>query len=523
MRQFILFLAITFAILTSISAQKVKTQNVPITSMHLPSNPLEGDFKTYSVRVVDEDLNLTKYGFSSTTVQAMFDKFAKYELIPVNQDFTIKVTFFGENLVSRKDERYETTEGSGDKAKKVMRYKSTLTVRVPISYQIVDAAGNLMRDGQIRKYDKVAQIYKNGYRTNAALLQYMSNNQDELIVKTVTGIIKDEIKTFVERLKWEIDSYEYNRSVQIHTIKKAEKYGMEDFDKYAELAKSTLEKKAFDQSHLVTIAPAIEFWKKNLEDYSPKEKSEKEAFYASASNLGNLFLLDNKISEARSMMEKMKETESHKQGIYNFKLAIQQEEIALEKNKQIKQTFLNFNQAQAEGRLVKISNENNVGGKSGWVETDDYKAQGKIEIVMKKVNGDVMKGESVSHVVLTQNDGPTLRIKPGKIKMMEIEGTKVQLISLLPGDFVALEIVVSNQRAVFYRDYDSVDGDETYMVVDGQTGKMLISKLVLNINKAIAKKFGTCETVLKKAEASNYSKTVPSLEELVNDLGTCKN
>lgn len=511
-----LLLAACICLPLNIQGQKSKSKTVSIRDINIPSNPFEGEFKTFTVRIKDEGMNFSKYGLSRIEFRSLFENFKTFNRVDAKGDFSIKVSFYGDNSTSADTESYKVTEGKGDDKKEVTKWKYSFGVRAPISYEILDAAGNVMRAGDIRSFDDVETIDGKGYASSGAVKLYLKDNYDRLVKNKVSEIANQAVKSFANSLRRQTDVYDYSKVITLHTMKKAEKYGMEEFDKYFDAAESVLKEKVFSAAMLEQLAPAMEFWKNGLTKFSPKDKKQREAFFACANNLAQLYFLSKQMDFATGMIEKMRLTDENTMAVNSFERMVKSRMDDLAANEAVEMKFLNYAQA---GPTAASDDDVSEPLRMGYVmKTDGEKIEGEVRLRMKQ--GEARVVDDV-HVILS--DGSSRRYKPANVKEIMIDGTEIALFELLPFNYAPMERVVSNDRALLAKEYNVDPREATYAVFDIVSKKILLPDVALNINKAILKKFGDCNSVKVKAEAESYSRDTSSLEDLVNDMGACEN
>ena len=516
MKQALLLLLAAFIFLpANLKAQKSKSKTVSIRDINIPSNPFEGNFKTYTVRIKDEGMNFSKFGLSRIGLRSQFENFKTFQRVDSKGDFSIKVALYGDNATQANVDSYKVTEGKDDEKKEVTKWQYSFGVRAPISYEILDAAGNVMRSGDVRTYDEVETIDGKGYASSSAVNAYLKDNYDRLVKSKVAELANQAIKSFANSIKRQTDVYDYSKVITLHTMKKAEKYGMEDFDKYFNSAESLLKEKIFGREMLEQLVPAMDFWKNGLTKYDPKNKKEREAYFACANNLAQLYYLSKQLDFATGMVEKMQLTGENKMAVNSFERMVKGRLDDIAANENVEMKYLNYEQA---GPSAASDDEFSQPMRMGYVlKTDGEKTEGEVRLRMKNTEARVLDDV---HVIL--KDGSSKRFKPADVREIMIDGTEIALFELLPFNYAPMERVISNDRALLAKEYNVSPSEATYAVFDIVSKKILLPEVSLNINKAILKKFGDCRAVKIKAESEKYSKDTSSLEELVNDMGACE-
>ncbi len=499
---------------TLLNSQKMKSEYVKFLEMNMPKNPLQGEFKTYNIRIEDSGLNVSQYGLDANYITGLLKNLEAYEYVDSRADFTVNVKLFQASFTDTYKDSYKKKEGSGDNAKEVTKYKWGGNVRLPINIILKDAAQNNMSDVQISSYENPKAIGKKGFANYKAMSDDYNKVHEKEIAKTVSGIIVDEIKAYAKKLKKDIDIYKVNSSVPIMTIKKAEKYKMEDFDKNLERTKAVLSGKMFDASMLNELSSTIDNWKGSLTQYSPANKKERDAFFSAAYNIAQLNILAGNLGVAKDMIAKMKETDSDKLKVSAVESLIKDKERLMKVNSSIENKFAGWSEGgQASPINVEVSNYVN----DGYVlDNNDNKYEGKIKILYST-------DDNLTGIKVMQSNVESTTLMTDDIKMAHKNGKDLYVMNPLGNRHILVYTVDNSDKLGLVETFTNDGPDGSYLFVNVKDKEYYIAQLILNPNKKFSKLFPECSAMVKKAENKAYKSNIESYKELINDMKLCDN
>jgi hypothetical protein len=539
-------LLIVFALcFTGLSqAQRLDDVDFNHTYLQLPTHPLQGDFKTYSVMIKPGGVNFAKMGMVESSMKENYFALSKYQYVTEGGDFIILVTLDGDFLVSKTLKKAEVTEGKDEAAKKVTYFSYEVKTRLPISYAIYDGERKLMQELIFSPYDRVI-TNSFGKETSAAALDKAWNNSG---AATMDGWVKadfiGQMQALSGHLKSRYDTYPVTRKVKFYTLKNADKIGYQEMGDAVLALKPVVEGATVDKPlSLADFGANIATWEKALANVDPNDKKVGFAFQMAAFNLAMANALTGKYEAASAFAERIGET-GRKEFIAKAVTDLIADRRAREQaNANIPGTYAGkLNPAAhelfvAEHRAGAVSG----GGMTGMNNADDY--------IILQANKDTLKGV-VTYNFKTVRDAVSFQgawvenvvggeVKKRYVDVQELLALRKNGTEYFPV-FVGLGIigVTTLQEPLYYTDglmltrinegesagsffflhrvenKKGEDGIKVYALNDGLS--------FLNVNKGLANKFEDCPTIVQKANNNYYKKNETSLREVVDDYSSCQ-
>jgi len=502
-------------------SQKPKGKTLNYLYDRLPAQPLEADFKTYSVEIKDVYSKLMNMGMTKTQVVSSYFKLNKYEQLDINGDMEIVVELGRANVVSEDVVTEKKKQGKGDAAKTVNYYRIKVVYNFPILVQLRDGNRVVMKE---YLYNEDATYQTDASKLKLSLKKDWEKNRRPELQKAYTAMVKSTFGEISTRLYNEIDERRMKTYPRFFYVKKAEKYKAVQFTDAYETTKKALELSSGETTleDIKTAAqPAVDTWKEGLEKYDATNKKQVAMYFCSAFNLSQLNRLFGNYGESKKYLELAQES-SLKKGAVG--------ELANDLEKSIKRKQAN------ESVEIKYQSAFNTEASAVQVAAAiaierSYK---DFVVTMAKdtIYGDISteRGElGVSKVVIKNENEPSNNKRLGYVDVGEVNKSGVRYrymqvhesITLNPiGTFELAEEIYGTKKAALLK-FKNSEGDYELILRKKGASTNINGIKFLNFNKGLKKFFKECDMVVEKASNKEYKKTESSIFQAINDYTAC--
>ena len=153
------FLILT-SLIVSLQAQSYRDLNTGLSYLQLPFAPLEGDFKTYSIKVDELELKAIDYGLRLEEILPQKFALEQYELVPKDGDFELILELGKAHYVGKTAQkgREKVKNKAGEYVEKVYYYYE-VTYTLPYKASLYDGKRQLMREKVFFKRGE--ELYRN--------------------------------------------------------------------------------------------------------------------------------------------------------------------------------------------------------------------------------------------------------------------------------------------------------------------------------------------------------------------------
>ena len=535
MKQFLIALLLVGFFAAPAIGQKLNSKTYSPKLMRLPAKPLEGDFKTYSVAFNGEGANLTSYNLTRSGLAQQF-KLQNFERKDYAGDFEVRILVGPYIGISKSRKTKKVKGGTKEKPTETTVYFYEVTYNVPISYQLLDGARNVMREGII--YGDDPQTYQTGTnKTAKGLLENWRSRGAKEARGKVRGRIQSGVKALNSRLANQVDTGRYPSSAVVYTIKKAEKFDVEYLDKLqakTKLAVESFNANGNDTEFEAAMNGAIEKWTGSMNKYSPNDKKQKEIFFAHAYNAAVAYYLVGDLDKAEAMLTKAEASGKRDAVIKGVRRRITSERERIAANQDVENKYVGtYNgdgaapapEAPAEAEPTEFI--------EGFVVTN---GGNKVSGVITRRPSDPKAEKAYSLIIGTTGpDGKTQDriMKLSQVKTANFNGKDFMVVPVVTEggtDHALVEVIESKNDVNLYRQTLANDGSD----MSGYPAYFLQAKGSEDVHnlqagdwtdtsKAAMKMFGTkCATVSTKAGAGKYEADEESYRTLVSDLSGCE-
>ncbi len=506
-------------------SQKAKGKIISYKHMQLPSDPLEGEFKTYSVRVKDTYSTLLKMGLTDNKLATQYFDFKQYKRQGQKGDFELYIEVGEPTIVEEEIIKTQKTVGKDEAKKTVNYYHYEVKYFVPMVYQLKDGNRELMRE-EVYNTQKIYKTQTDKSKLNVSKLWI--KNRKSTMNKNYAEYIKTNLADMSKKFYNKIDRRPGTMSLNFFRIKKAEKYKAEQYTEAFDLTKKVLgaaKPTTPVQTLKKNMQPAVDIWLAGLEKYDPKSKKERGMYLASAVNLGKTHILFGEFDEARNYIEKAKEADK-KAGVIRGLEAMLAKHIQL---KEVNENIPNNYKGTYAGGEVAMKEELSLGTdllNDYIITTTNDTIRGEIDVERTAFG--------VNKLTVTNNfdtDQPVRSFTPKKIKKIKKGDASYHLLQLRESDKLngatleLAEIVYVTDKAGVYRKRSKErDEYELYLMkhVEGAKSVNLSGIKFLIFNKGVAKYFSDCESIVAKAKDKKYKRSNESLMQLIDEYTECK-
>ncbi|MEO0897587.1 MAG: hypothetical protein AAFY71_14375 [Bacteroidota bacterium] len=313
MKRILFTLLITLIALAS-SAQSWKLMVGPFEYQIPPSNPLQGNFKTYSIYQKTAGF-AGKQALAVSSVQQNFLDLNGYEYLDKQGDFEIRIAISGGAISSKNLEEYEVDVRRGDSTVKEKRYQYRVRIKMYMYYEIVDGVRQTMRSETVYSLDKDRITVVGRDSKSLAELDYNYNRTIEKShLFAVSASLKNGYTYIGNKLKDELTyRYKYEASPGFTSIKKGEKYGIEgfteSFPKIKEMVKAG-ELHVSQEEARLKMAPFLRDWERLSNEFDPGQKKEQMLYFAVNYSLSRMYAYLGLIEKAEFYYDRIAQMES---------------------------------------------------------------------------------------------------------------------------------------------------------------------------------------------------------------------
>jgi hypothetical protein len=300
-----LILLILLCLGISVNAQKIRTQEVNVKTIHYPQKFLPENFKTYQI-IYNYPVGKMNISFDPVQVNAQYMALKRLKMVEQNADMIIKITMNSVILIDNgvRTSIQDNYEPRTQKTTKVTYYAYAINYRMPIQYEVMDAQGRLMAKKIV--YGIEPRYYATEEST---VLADVSNTNAQDVLQNI-------FNKGITSIGWDLQMlYDFtNVSRVVNKIRlKAEKgQDLSEFEKHSsfleELFKTALFAPPYESIQNV-LKPNIEFWEKQAQNHSPDKSEEESIYFASVFNLALLYALIEDFDNAYKYIELTQKTE----------------------------------------------------------------------------------------------------------------------------------------------------------------------------------------------------------------------
>ncbi len=504
--------------------QKAKGDQIKYTFLRKPMNPLEGEFTTYSFTIKDDNrISLKRLGFLDSKVAEQHFDFDQYERKMDRGDFELVLDVEGDNIISRDVKSTTKTEGKGDDAKKVTYYYYEVKYCVPASYQLLDGAREVMRDGLLGSCNTPLTYKGKEFRSKTSVYKHWDDNEHSIKTNLVTDRVRDMLVDLGRKLHSEIDAHPYSINPTFYSIKKADKYNAEQYDEAFEITKKILAKthNGISQEELQKgLEPAMNIWKEGLTKYDVKNKKEVGMYFASAYNLAQACTMLEAFDAAQDYLDKAVEADKKGGEVRALQTWLEQMIARDEANKSIPNKFVGTYQGGGEEDSKRDVPLDYV------ITSRKDTVYGEINITYGNLGIDRIKVTNYAQEV-----NPTRSFKSDEVKLIRNYGYYYHLIPMSRTENMGIpsielaQLLHFNEKVGLYRVKAEEETIEEFCFLKYEDKAKAVSTNALKfikINKGIASYFDDCPNIVKKAEEKSYKRSENGLMEVIDDYETCK-
>lgn len=529
---------------TVISAQRLDDHRCTHQYLQLPTEPLAGEFETYTVQLNTGTVNLAKMGMLESSMISTYFQLNNYDYNAEAGDFLIEVNFDGDFFVSKEAKKKQKTQGKGDDAKVVNYYQYDVKFRIPITYRILDGKREVMIDKIFSGYDRHFEKTFGEASTVARLEQAWANSGQASLDSWVKAEFSNQMAALQRHLQSTHDTRPATQTTIFYGIKKADKIGYEELADAVPVLKSVIEGATVESPLSVAdFGENVALWEAALANADASDKKESVAFQAAAYNLATMALIVGDYARARDMANRLEEAGRREWLQRAIVPVIEDQEQRYTANQSIETTFhSDFDQASHANYMAQQNAVTPVANSPGEDQTG---------FVVLKNNQDTLHGIlTYDYKEIKGTDGgKTLKgiyledqANPEKAqRYLEVEeflyinrGGNTYFpvrVSVGPIGIMTLQEPLYGTAGLVLNRLDEGDGDFSYWLVHGAQNRKgetvrkvyaLDGGLFQNLNKSLANKFeGYCPTIVQKANQEAYDSNGTSYREIVDDYAAC--
>ncbi len=528
MRPFYLILLALLIISIPAIGQNAKGDRVEMGYLRLPAAPLEGNFDTYSVSIIDNAADLPDYDIDLQEIEETNFQFNKYKKVDKGGDFKVVAQISKLGRYSIDLEKEEETQGSGDNAKTVKVFYYYINWAVPMTYQLKDGSRKIMVEQNADYYHGV----KFGpYNNVGALVKAWRAERGALLAEERRESIVKAFRSLSNRLYSDIDERVIKTKYDVFYIKKAKKYGLEDFDKALELAKAKMPSsasKGMTDDVKSNMSNAVSIWEKAVGKYDVTNKKEVNIAFVAAMNLATYYAMAGDYGKATEHINTAITAKTKKMRVADMRRLIADLENRQFMNDNVGNSFTGkFDNSAAD--------EDDFIGGAYAAGTDFVMAEGKKsvgDVVVRRAKNGSAKKVFVYPVGADDDAEPTI-VKVDEVSKMSVRGIEYIPVAVpnlenpLAKNVYFCNMVAESRDKVALLQLRSAP--EEYLFVVGGQGKKGKTKVYLtdgiklmNINKGLAGLFPDCGIITDKAAQKKYMRNALSYKSVITDYDSCK-
>lgn len=546
----LLFLLI-YCFTPAVNAQSFRDLATPFSYLQLPLEPLEGTFKTYSIRVDDMELDPIGYGVRIDELLSPNYSLAAYEMIPEKGDFEViielgKAYYIGKTLAKGKE---RVKNKAGETVEKVYYYYD-LTYALPFKVSIYDGKRQLMREKTFNKRgEERARTYGKASRITQLATTWEAE-KDKYIYETFKRELNRLMRVSGNWLKASIDTrYVTLKSIDLLTIKKPEKFGAEKLTTALEQIASMQAADKFNRSPeeaLKDLQSSLDALKTSLKEFDPKNKKQIRLHFAAALALAKMYTYLHQPGQGKTYFEMAQaSTDGYRTEalVKHFIPILKDMERRVAVNQNLAQTYLGtyeetaasaFNAAYQKEREAEISTFTETGEAAEVIDSNAYLITTDKDTLKGQIEYDWTdkKGITKFYVFETGNREETeQKVDPAKVLLVYRNGINYGMLDFLPSYDVILPIramaeIIFTGKKVSYFIFEYPDqSDYDYLVYNKKTKKLNNlngDRFGFNFNKAFAKYLEDCPTVSKLAAEGEYEQSRESLLKALKAYNDCE-
>ena len=510
---------------TQIIAQNAKGNLVEMGYVRLPATPLQGNFDSYSVKVIDNAADLPELEISAEELKEQYFNFKKYNKVSNGGDFKVVAQLSRLGYPAYEVIKGEKTEGSGDNAKTVNYYYVEVSIDVPLTYQIKDGKRQVMVE---RNADYVHTFEFGDASSVRGVARQWSAERKNILPEERRNAVFNAVKRLSNRLNSDIDERVIKVKKDVFYIKKAKKYDLEDFDDALETAKASYPASSESGvSNDVTsdMASAVKIWADAAGDYSVENKKEVNIAFVANMNLATYHAIAGNLDEASRYILEAEAAKTKKVRVANMRKLIADLENRAAANAAIPNTYVGKYDSSAS------DDDDYIGG--AYEEGSTY----LVDNNGKKYVGDVVLkwGNAGVRRVLFHDANAGADAEPMVYKPEEIKSVTIRKNEYVPVSVPSLENPLA-KNYYFCQKLDEVAGKVglfeakgSYLFVFYGAGKKGKDKVyhsdglkLLNLNKGLASLFEGCSVISGKATEKKYLRNELSYRSVIEDYKACK-
>ncbi len=522
-------------------AQRLDDVNFNYTYLQLPSHPLQGDFRTYSVMFKPNGINFARLGMLESSLRETYFTFVQYQQVADGGDFVILVTFDGNTLVSKTLKKSEVTEGQGPNARKVTYHSYEVKTRLPIIYALYDGERRLMEEAIFSPYDRIVANTFGKETTVEALDKAWNNTGQTSLDNWLKADFTEQLKALSAHLKSRYDTYAVTRRIPFYTIRNAEKIGYQELADAVMTLRPTVEATtAHRKLQLEDFSAHLNPWQKALAEVDPKDKRLDIVFQMAAYNLAMAHALSGQYDAAIRFANRIAEAgrkDNMTKPIFDFVTDRQTRERA---NANVPVVFSGRFSAEAHRRFVLEHRQ------STPQATTNIGITSAPDFIVLKYSNDTLYGAinpDFAYIGNAQSlQGAWIestqygQVKKNYVKAEEILLWRKDGLLQLPLTLPVVVDINTLQTPLYQR-----SGLNLVRVSEGaSTGSLYLVRMARrrgenplevyalnegvasqNLNNMLAQKFDYCPTIVQKARRGYYQRTEASLRELIDDYSIC--
>ncbi|MFK7921215.1 MAG: hypothetical protein AB8H47_04625 [Bacteroidia bacterium] len=546
----LLFLLV-YCFTPAVNAQSFRDLATPFTYLQLPLEPLEGTFKTYSIRVDDMELDPIEYGVNLDELLPKTYKLTAYEMIPVKGDFEViielgKAYYIGKTLAKGKE---RVKNKAGENVDKVYYYYD-LTYALPFKVSVYDGKRQLMREKTFNKRgEERVRTYGKASRATQLATSWEAE-QEKYIYETFKRELNRLMQVSGDWLQANIDTrYVTLRDIDLLTIKKPEKFGAEKLVAALQQIESMQAADKFKRSPeevLKELQGSLDVFKTSLKEFDPKNKKQIRLHYAAALALAKMYTYLHEPGQGKTYFEMAQaSTDGYRSEalVKDFIPVLKDMERRVAANQSIAQTYAgtyeetaasDFLAAYEKERETEISTFTETGEAEEIVDANAYLITTEKDTIKGQIEYDWndKKGITRFYVFETGNREETeQKVDPTKVLLVHRNGINYGMLDFLPSYDVILPIramaeIIFTGKKVSYFIFEYPDkSDHDYLVYNAETKKLNNlngDRFGYNFNKAFAKYLADCPTVSKLAAEGEYEQNRESLLTALKAYNECE-
>ncbi|MEN0005972.1 MAG: hypothetical protein AAF798_17610 [Bacteroidota bacterium] len=516
-----LLLAVWLVPLTCIG-QKLDGESVTLSYIQEAESPLQGDFKTYSVKVIQNGLDIRKFGFTASSLAERFLKLQDYQYKPTKGDFEIVVELSNDNFVSSESKKRVKTKGKGDAARKITTYYREVEYRMPLSYKLLDGKRELMREEIVVPFDKTMKKEYGNEPSISALTKKWNKERRKLQQEWLKEEFLKSMSALGNHLANKIDTRTLNKSFKFYSIRKASKYDKQLWDDAITAIEDAAKAKKTPQELKADLAEAMEDWKLGLESYDPSQKSEDDLYFVCSFNLSQVALLNRDFEACASYQELAVKADKKSNTLSFWKKFRQDLERRATVNTNVENLYVG-----TYSLLEETSNQSTAAP----VEYTDFlvlHSQDTIYGIIDMIRGGAAHDIKDFKVENQSNAQQPIRSYASDQVQQVFKHGKIHdvLPTYLPDSaFPGIEMLVRVYRTEKAGLYTFNNGEKTryfFMKFNADTYARSPSGLkFLSLNKGIRNYFKNCPTLEKKTRDKVYDRNKTSYIQVIDDYTSC--